>query len=91
MLNRLGKVSGSAEKVANIGRAYRQQERHAKNWCVGLGIDAISVNFEMLVHRPEEVLPNLASEKLPAMCGCIDPTLHRSRKSSDALEVAYRS
>jgi len=44
----------------------------------------MSVSFDKLVHRPDEILPELGAflgvtDKLPAMRACIDPTLHRTR------------
>jgi tetratricopeptide (TPR) repeat protein/arylsulfatase A-like enzyme len=90
MLRRLGKTP--AEKAADISKAYRQQERHGKSWCVSLGIDSMSVNFQALVHRPDEVLPQIAgflgvADKLPAMRACIDPALYRTRKTGPPLRV----
>ena len=46
----------------------------------------MSVSFEALVHRPDEILPQLAgflgvADKLSAMRACIDPALHRARKT----------
>jgi len=85
MLERLGKSRPASEKPADISKAYRQQERHAKSWCATAGVHAMCVSFHALVHRPDEVLPQLAgflgvTDKLPAMRACIDPTLHRARK-----------
>jgi tetratricopeptide (TPR) repeat protein len=84
MLRRLGKSPVTHEKATDIGKAYRQQERHGKSWCSGLGAHAMSVSYHTLVHRPEEILPQLAAflgatDKLDAMRACIDPTLHRAR------------
>ena len=45
MLRRLGKSPAAGEKPADISKAYRQQERHAKSWCATLGIHAMSVNL----------------------------------------------
>ena len=91
MLLRLGKASERADrKVVNIGKAYRQQERYAKSWCARLGIHAMSVSYHTLVHRPNEVLPEIAgflgsvTDKLPAMRACIEPTLHRTRTNTRA-------
>jgi hypothetical protein len=85
MLKRVGKSPAAGEKIVGISKAYRQQERHAKSWCVSLGIPAMSVSFEALVHRPDEMLPQVAgflgvTEKVSAMRVCIDPALHRARK-----------
>jgi tetratricopeptide (TPR) repeat protein len=85
MLQRLGKSRPASGKAANISKVYRQQERHAKSWCAGLGIHAMSVSFHALVHHPDEVLPQVAgflgvSDNLPTVGACIDPTLHRARK-----------
>jgi hypothetical protein len=87
MLERLGKSSAAREKAVDISKAYRQQERHAKSWCASLGIHAMSVSFQALVHRPDEILPQLAgflgtTDKLPAMRACIDPALHRARNET---------
>jgi hypothetical protein len=89
MLRRLGKTS-SAEKSGDINKVYRQQERHAKNWCANLGIPAMSVSFEILVNRPDKVLPRVADflgvpDKVPAMRACIDPALHRAQKKGRRL------
>ena len=86
MLQRLGKAASKGEKTVDVSKAYRQQECHARNWCASLGIPAMSVSFEALVHRPEEILPQVArfigvADKLPAMRACIDPALHRARKT----------
>ena len=84
MLQRLGKSRPASEKPADISKAYRQQERHAKSWCATAGVHAMCVSFHVLVHHPEVVLPQLAgflgmTEKLPAMRACIDPGLHHTR------------
>jgi len=84
MRQRLGRSPAAGEQAADIGKAYRQQERHAKTWCAGLGVHAMSVNYRDLVHRPDEVLPRIAgflgaSDKLAAMRACVDPALHRAR------------
>ena len=86
MLKRVGKSSAAGEKTVDISKAYRQQERYAKSWCVSLGIPAMSVSFEDLVYRPDEILPHVAgflgvADKVPAMRACIDPALHRARKA----------
>jgi tetratricopeptide (TPR) repeat protein len=86
MLRRLGKSRRASEETADISKVYRQQERHAKNWCARLGIHAMEVSFQALVHRPDEILPRLAdflggNDKLLAMRACIDPALHRIRKN----------
>ncbi len=86
MLQHIGKSAVAGEKGADIRKAYRQQERHAKSWCVSLGIPAISVSFEALVHRPDEILPEVAgflgvADKVSSMRACIDPALHRARKT----------
>jgi tetratricopeptide (TPR) repeat protein len=84
MLQHLDKSRPASGKAANISKVYREQERHAKSWCAGLEVHAMSVSFEALVHHPDEILPQLAdflgvSDKLPAMGDCIDPTLHRAQ------------
>jgi tetratricopeptide (TPR) repeat protein len=86
MLQRLGKAASKGEKTVDVSKAYRQQERHARSWCTNLGIHAMSVDFQALVHRPDEALPQLArflgaTDSLPAMRACIDPALHRARKT----------
>jgi tetratricopeptide (TPR) repeat protein len=86
MLRRLGKSSATSEKIVDISKAYRQQERHAKSWCIGRGIPAMSVSFKALVHRPDEILPQLVgflgvADKVFVMRACIDPALHRARKT----------
>jgi GTP1/Obg family GTP-binding protein len=89
MLQGIGKRTAAKEKTADISKAYRQQERHAKSACANLGIHAMSVSFETLVHDPDQILPQLAAflgaiHKLPAMRACIDPALYHARKSSPA-------
>jgi hypothetical protein len=84
MLERLGKPLAAGERAADIGKAYRQQERHGKTWCATHKIHAMSVSYQTLVYRPEEVLPGIAAflgvaDKLGAMSACIDPALHRAR------------
>ena len=44
----------------------------------------MSVSYQDLVHRPDEILPLVAgflgaTENLAAMRACIDPSLHRAR------------
>jgi tetratricopeptide (TPR) repeat protein len=90
MLRRLGKASATTEKTADITKVYRQQERHAKDWCTSLGMHAMSVRFEALVHQPNDTLPQIAAflgavEKLPVMRACIDPALHRVRNTPGLL------
>jgi hypothetical protein len=85
MLKLLGKAPEADRKAIDISKAYRQQERQAKSWCASLGIHSMSVNYQDLVHRPDQVLPEIvsflgaAADKLPAMRTCIDPLLHRAR------------
>jgi hypothetical protein len=91
MLRRLGK-SPTAEKVGDISKAYLQQERHAKGWCVNLKIHAMSISFEALVNHPDQILPQVAgflsvADKLPAMRACIDPALYCTRKTGPSLNV----
>jgi tetratricopeptide (TPR) repeat protein len=90
MLQRLGKSRPASEKSADISKAYRQQERHAKTWCASLGVHAMSVSFETLVNHPDQILPQVAgflsvADKLPAMRACIDPALYRTRKTGPPL------
>jgi tetratricopeptide (TPR) repeat protein/arylsulfatase A-like enzyme len=86
MLSRLGKSPARGERVGDISKAYRQQEIHAKAWCVRRGIHAMSISYAALVHRPNGVLPQISDflggvgENLSAMCACINPALHRARK-----------
>jgi tetratricopeptide (TPR) repeat protein/arylsulfatase A-like enzyme len=87
MLQRLGKSRPAREKAADISKAYRQQERQAKSWCLNLGVHAMSVSFEGLVRHPDQILPQVAGflgivNKLSAMRACIDPALHRARKQA---------
>jgi LPS sulfotransferase NodH len=91
MLRRLGKTP-AANKIGDISKAYRQQERHVRSWCTTRGIHAMSVSFQTLVHRPDQILPQLAGflgvpDKLPAMRACIDPALHRARQTGPPLRV----
>jgi tetratricopeptide (TPR) repeat protein/arylsulfatase A-like enzyme len=84
MLQRLGKAAANGETSPDIGKAYRQQERHAKNWCATLGTHAVAINYHALVHRPDEILPQLAAflgatGKLAAMRACVSPALHHVR------------
>jgi tetratricopeptide (TPR) repeat protein len=86
MLRSIGKAPKAGEKTADISKVYLQQERHAKSACANLGIHAMSVSFETLVHDPDQILPQVAgfvsvADKLPAMRACIDPALHRTRKT----------
>jgi hypothetical protein len=87
MLQRTGKAPAASETPPDISKAYRQQERRAKSWCVSLGVHAMSVNYQTLVHYPDEILPQLgaflgANGNLAAMRACIDPALHRARLPS---------
>jgi hypothetical protein len=82
MLDRLGKGNRSG---ADIAKAFLQQVRHAKTWLGGRGISAISVSHADLVHRPDQVLPQIAAflgkpDQVAAMKAVIDPALHRARK-----------
>ena len=86
MLDRLGKNTQSG---ADIAKAYVQQVRHAKTWLSGRGISALSVSHADLVHRPDQVLPQIAAflgkpDQVAAMKAVIDPTLHRARKNPTA-------
>ena len=86
MLQRLGKSAAASEKAADIRKAYWQQERHAKSWCLNVRVHAMSVTYEGLVHQPDQILPQVAAflglaDKLPTMRACIDPALHRARKT----------
>lgn len=83
MLQRLGKSPAASQTTPDISKAYRQQERHARSWCIARGIHAMSINYHSLVHQPDQMLPQLAaflgtSNKLLAMRACIDPALHRA-------------
>ena len=94
MLRGIGKSPAAGEKTADISKAYRQQERHAKSRCANLGIHAMSVSFEALVHHPDQILPQLAgflgtTGKLPAMRACVDPALHRTRKTGPPLKADF--
>jgi tetratricopeptide (TPR) repeat protein len=96
MLQRLGKSAAASEKTADISKAYRQQERHAKSWCANLGIHAMSVSFETLVRHPDQILPQMATflgatDKIPAMRACIDPALYRVRKTDRAPKKMIHS
>jgi hypothetical protein len=91
MLQRLGKSLAAGKMAVDVGKAYRQQERHAKSWCDSLEIHAMSVSFDALVHHPDKILPQLAgflgvTDKLPAMRACIDPALHRARKTGRSFK-----
>ena len=93
MLERLGKSGNRNGGSANIAKAYRQQERHARSWCVKHGIHAMSVNFRTLVERPDETLLKVAAflgvgDKEGKMRGCIDPALYRSRAGGPNLSAA---
>ena len=90
MLGRLGKKTPERGDPA---KAYREQVRRAKTWALRHEIPALSVDFHALVHRPDSVLPEIAAflgaeNMLPAMRACIDPSLHRSRRSARAEEQA---
>jgi tetratricopeptide (TPR) repeat protein/arylsulfatase A-like enzyme len=82
MLARLGKATPGG---ADIAKAYLQQVRHAKTWLCGRGIPALSVSHAALIHRADEVLPDIAAfvgrpGQVDAMKAVIDPALHRVRK-----------
>jgi predicted AlkP superfamily phosphohydrolase/phosphomutase/tetratricopeptide (TPR) repeat protein len=81
MLNRLGKDTPKGD----VSKAYFQQVRHAKNWCVKSGVSAMSVNYADLVHSPESILKQLeeflgVDDKLSSMQAVINPSLHRAKK-----------
>jgi hypothetical protein len=81
MLNRLGKDTPKGD----VSKAYFQQVRHAKNWCVKSGVSAMSVNYADLVHSPESILKQLeeflgVNDKLSSMQAVINPSLHRAKK-----------
>jgi len=83
MLQRLGRTP-AAGIAPDISKAYRQHLRRAKGWCASHGVHALGVSYETLVHRPGEILPQLAAflgtpDKLDAMRACIEPGLHRAR------------
>jgi hypothetical protein len=96
MLRRLGKAAATGETTPDIGKAYQQQERHAKSWCATQGAHALSMSYHALVHSPDKILSQLAAflnatDKLAAMRACIDPALHRTRADSTRLPVASAS
>lgn len=83
MLERLGK----ATHAEDVGKAFGQQLRQARTWCVRHQIPAMVVDYEALVHRTEEVLPEIESflgvtndNEAEAMRAVIEPGLHRSRR-----------
>ena len=94
MLQRLGKSHVGGAQAANIGKAYRQQERYAKSWCANRGIHAMSVSYGGLINCPDENLRHIVaflgatSDKIAAMRGRIEPDLHRTRKSSHCRSIA---
>ena len=52
----------------------------------------MSVSFKALVHRPDEILPQLVgflgvADKVFVMRACIDPALHRARKTRAGPEL----
>ena len=84
MLERLGKAAAADETKPDLGKAYQQQERHAKSWCALRGVHALGIKYHTLVHSPDKILPELAAflnatDKLAAMRACVDPALHRTR------------
>jgi len=87
MLKLLGKAPAADRDAVDISKAYRQQERNAKSWCIRLGVHSMSVNYQDLVHRPDQLLAEVASflgnvaDKLPAMRACVDPALHRTHNA----------
>jgi hypothetical protein len=92
MLQRLGKATANGETTPDIGKAYQQQERHAKSWCATLGVHALSINYHDLVHSPDKILPRLAAflnatDKLAGLRACIDPALHRTRADVTRLAL----
>lgn len=88
-LERIGKTPTPSEKIPDIAKAYNQQARRAKAWCAGPKVEAMGVDYETLVHRPDEILPQIAefigaTDTLEAMSACIDPSMHRARKKEQA-------
>ncbi len=80
MLDRLGKEPPRGD----VTRGYLQQSRHARTWINARGIPALGVRYQSLVHRPDEILSQIAAflgaeDNLEAMRDVIDPTLHRAR------------
>lgn len=83
-INRLGQTA-PAEQGGDVAKAYLQQVRHAKTWCAGPNVHAMSVSYELLVTRPELILPRIAvflgtPGAVEAMRACIDPSLYRERR-----------
>ena len=96
MLRRLGKTPAAGETTPDISKAYRQHLRRAKGWCASHGVHALGVSYENLVHRPEEILPQLAAflgtpDKLDAMRACIAPELHRARTDGSPAKPRQES
>ena len=79
-----GSLAAASEKTADISKAYRQQERHAKSWCANLGVHAMSVSFEALVHHPDQILPQLARLPRHDRQASRHARLHRSSAISRA-------
>lgn len=85
MLKRLGK----AEPTGNVSKAYQQQINHAAKWIDHHEIPTLSINYQELVHQPEQLLNQLATflgaqDQLEAMQAVIDPKMHRARKISSS-------
>ena len=60
MLKRLDRTPGDESRSADIGKVFRQQDRRARDWCRERGLHAMSVSYEGLVHRPDDILPAIA-------------------------------
>ena len=68
-----------------------------RSWRVGRGIPAMSVSFEALVHRPDEILPQLAgslgvTDKVSACAPVlIQPCIVRGKQSRPRIDYGSRS
>jgi hypothetical protein len=82
-LGRLGEKAPSER--GDVAKAYHQQLRNAREWCRNPFVHGLSVSYEALVNRPDEILPEIAEflqvpHQLTAMRACIDPALYRERR-----------
>lgn len=83
---RMLEQQGKRASADDVGKAYGQQVRQARAWCLTHRIPAMVVDYETLVHRPEDILTEIHcflgvadQDQLEAMRAVIDPSLHRAR------------
>lgn len=84
MLERLDRTPEQSEKATDIGKAYRQQSRHARAVLGRRGIPALEVNYSRLVNEPEGQAAEIAAflgkeDTAGAMAVRVKPGLYRVR------------